>query len=65
MTKQKELFPNFLKIVHASVSLNQNNTLLHPFVWTVTVSITFWHGNIKYWKNNSKKHSIKIENIEK
>ena len=48
-----------LNIIHGLVS--KKDRLLHPFSWTVTVSITFSHKNIKYCKINHKNTRLRLK----
>lgn len=63
MTETKYDKKSFRKYIYTLVSIHQKSRLIHPFSKTVTVSTTFLDKNIKYWKINCKKHSIRLKTL--
>lgn len=51
----------FHKCIQTLVSTHPKNRLLHPFLKTATICISFSDKNIKYWKINRKNTELRLK----
>ena len=51
----------FHKCIQTLVSTHPKNRLLHPFLKTATICISFSDKNIKYWKIDCKSIRLRLK----